>query len=102
MPPPRKKPHPRSLDALFPVPAVKRCARGHSQTPQWTGPCSTCRKIEEAESRVQWVKDNQLEAKAEREAASAALKPLPDPYVLWTHDGTRQVFRAARGRRRRR
>lgn len=111
MPPPRKKakPHPRSLDALFPKPKVKRCARGHSQTPEWkpTHGCSTCAKIDEAARLVAEVKarmiDDPDEGKREREAWAATLTPLPDPYVLRCTDGSRpQVFRAGGRRRRRR
>lgn len=110
MPPPRKKakPHPRSLDALFPKPKVKRCARGHTQTPEWRAAhgCSTCAKIDEAARLVAEVKarmiDDPDEGKREREAWASVLPPLPDPYVLYSHDGRRQVFRAGGGRRRRR
>lgn len=110
MPPPRKKrPHPRSLDALFPKPKVKRCARGHTQTPEWRPlhGCSTCRKIDEAEAYRAEVMarmiDDPDEGKRERESWAAVLPRLPDPYVLRCTDGSRpQVFRAGGGRRRRR
>lgn len=101
--PPRKartsKPHPRSLDALFPPPKITRCLRGHSQTPGWTGPCSTCDKEEAEFARRQWERTDERKnaARVEREAELAKLKPLPDPYILYTHDGRRQVFHAARG-----
>lgn len=101
------RPHPRSLDALFPKPRVKRCPAGHTQSPDWraTRGCSTCRRIEDAERLVAEVKarmiDDPDEGKREREAWAAVLPSLPDPYVLHSRDG-RQVFRAGgRGRRRR-
>ncbi len=46
--PPRKRPHPRSLDALFPKPKVrpvKRCPAGHRMGVDWRPVmgCKTCR-----------------------------------------------------------
>ncbi len=52
MPPPRKRPHPRSLDALFPRPrtvpkkAVKLCPNKHRQSASWT-PSKTCVRCEQ-------------------------------------------------------
>jgi hypothetical protein len=73
--PPRKKPHPRSLDALFgPKPRtvakapVRRCQAGHKQAPTWTTrqPCFKCE-----------------EARAREELERRALPPLgPVPDVL--------------------
>lgn len=87
--PTRTKPyrHPRSLDALFPRPKVRRCSRGHSQTPEWKAHhgCSTCRKQDEEAAERERLRAGA--AKAEREAARAALRPLPDPYVLRDYHG---------------
>lgn len=55
--PPRKKPHPRSLDALFPRPARPepapqlRCGRGHPQSRGWTPKrgCQKCAALAEAD-----------------------------------------------------
>lgn len=49
--PPRKRPHPRSLDALFPrpkKPPVKRCGAGHRMGVDWRPVmgCKTCRDQE--------------------------------------------------------
>lgn len=108
MRPPRKtksKPHPRSLDALFPKPKVKRCPRGHSQTPEWrpSRGCSTCIKEEAEFAARQWERTEARKnaSRIERETEAAKLRPLPDPYILWSHDGRRQVFHAARGPRQR-
>lgn len=54
------KPHPRSLDALFPKPrtvpkaAVKVCARGHRQSVHWQPMigCSACGLYDEASERI--------------------------------------------------
>lgn len=75
--------------------------------PDWrpTRGCSTCRKIDEAEARLAEVKARSLdpmdEGCAEREHWKQVLPTLPDPYVLHSHDGRQQVFRAGGGRRRR-
>lgn len=94
-----KRPHPRSLDALFPKPKVRRCGRGHGQTPEWrpSRGCSTCRKQDDERALDEQLR--QYAGAAEREKWRAILPPLPDPYVLRCTDGTRpQVFRAC-GRR---
>ncbi len=93
--PPRKKPHPRSLDALFPRPArkvaVKRCAWGHSQTPDWrtVQGCSTCRKREEAEAKRAALSGDA--GKAEREEWYRN-NPIPDVLTI-TETSTGRVFR---------
>lgn len=83
--PPRKKPHPRSLDALFgPKPRtvakapVKRCAGGHRQSASWKAGhgCSTCERDESARLRSEIAA---REAAADRAAWSAA---NPTPAVL--------------------
>lgn len=103
--PPPKRPHPRSLDALFPLPKVQKCARGHTQTPQWKRHhgCSTCRKQEEA-ARLAFSAEAKVQARREREQATEQLRPLPDPYVLRDYHGrVVGTFRAGgRGRRKRR
>jgi hypothetical protein len=110
MPTRKPKPyrHPRSLDALFPRPVVKRCARGHSQTPEWrmSWGCSTCRKEEEAFAARQLERtyERQISAAVERKAWQKALPQLPDPYVLRDfHGRVVGVYRAAarRGPKRR-
>jgi hypothetical protein len=82
----RQKPrlHPRSLDALFPRPAIKRCPAGHSQTPDWKPQrgCSTCRKAEEERTD-----ERRNAARVERETELAKLTRLPDPYVLTDYHG---------------
>jgi hypothetical protein len=62
MPPPRKRPHPRSLDALFgrPKPAPKkRCPGGHLQPVRWRSgdPCLECKAIEARRAREQDARD---------------------------------------------
>ena len=59
MPPPRKRPHPRSLDALFGpakprVPVPKRCPKGHRQTQRWRAgdDCLECASVERARLRA--------------------------------------------------
>lgn len=63
--------HPRSLDALFPRVRVRRCPRGHTQTPDWRASqgCSTCDKADAAFDRLQ----REIE---ERERADQA-RPVP-------------------------
>jgi hypothetical protein len=106
MPAAKKRPHPRSLDALFPRPKVKRCHAGHSQTPEWRASwgCSTCRKEEEEFARRQWERtDARLNAaRLEREEWSAGLGPPPIVMTIRTHDGTVQTFHPGPRRRRRR
>lgn len=80
MRPPRKT-HPRSLDALFPLPkkpAVKRCPAGHRQTQKWRpgDSCTACQI--DAQRREQAALDA-LTGAAEREAWSRA---NPCPAVL--------------------
>jgi hypothetical protein len=62
---PPAKPHPRSLDALFPVPKVQKCTRGHTQTPAWKRHhgCSTCRK-QDAIAEVAKLEEVLAKAKA--------------------------------------
>lgn len=106
MPTARKKPrvHPRSLDALFPRPKVKRCPAGHSQTPEWRPihGCSTCRKNEEEFARRQWerTEERRNAARVEREAEAAKLTPLPDPYILRDFHGRIVGIYRTGGRRR--
>ena len=73
----RKKPHPRSLDVLFPRPKVKRCIGGHSQTPEWRPMhgCSTCCK-EQAE-RAEQERMAAGGGAAERERWRSRLGPAP-------------------------
>ncbi len=55
--PPRKRPHPRSLDALFPPPARPapppqlKCGKGHPQSRGWTPGrgCQRCASLAEAD-----------------------------------------------------
>jgi len=79
--PPRKRHHPRSLDALFPAPkkpAIKRCPAGHRQTQKWRpgDSCTACQI--DAQRREQAALDA-LTGAAEREAWSRA---HPCPAVL--------------------
>jgi hypothetical protein len=104
---PKPRVHPRSLDALFPRPKVKRCAHGHSQTPEWrpSWGCSTCRKQEEEFTRRQWerTEERKSAARVERLTEAAKLPRLPDPYLLRDHSGrVVGIFRAGGRRRRRR
>lgn len=88
-----KRPHRRSLDALFPRPKVKRCVHGHSQTPEWKPHhgCLTCRSMDARVAETAW--DAQQEAKAERLRESAKLRSLPSVYVMTPTHGPPQVFR---------
>lgn len=98
--------HPRSLDALFPRPKVKRCLAGHSQTPEWRPAhgCSTCRKNEKEFARRQWERTDERRnaARVERETEAAKLARLPDPYVLRDYHGRVVGTYRAGGRRRQR
>lgn len=84
--PTRKKarPHPRSLDALLPVVRVKRCARGHTQTPTWKAHhgCSTCKKLDALRAETEWA--TQQEAAAERAHWRTVLPRLPAVYEMRT------------------
>ena len=88
----RKAQHPRSLDALFPRPKVRRCARGHSQTPEWrpTRGCLTCRRIDqERENALLFAADGARRAAvAEREHWRQVLPKLP-AVIEWrtVHEG---------------
>lgn len=89
------------------MPKVQRCTRGHSQTPEWKRHhgCSTCRKQDaQAEAAALAMSaEAKLVAKREREAATAQLRPLPDPYILRDYHGrVVGIFRAGGRRRRRR
>ena len=64
----KKKPHPRSLDALFPrpkKPAVKRCPNGHRQGAAYRpgDPCVVC-------ERDEWQELSKVEADRQREEFS--------------------------------
>lgn len=79
MPPPRK-PHPRSLTALFgpakpKVAPKKRCAKGHLQPVRWRSgdPCTECQTIAARLARID-------EAKAEK--AAYRIENGPPPAVL--------------------
>jgi hypothetical protein len=81
MRPPRKKsrPHPRSLDALFPrpkKPPVKRCPAGHSQSQRWKpgDACLTCSLDLERRLRAELAA---LEGAAEREEWRRRNGPVP-------------------------
>lgn len=81
---PPRKPHPRSLDALFPRPPrvpIKRCAYGHTQTPGWravTG-CSTCNeRVRRETERSNLTGDA---GRAEREAWYRD-NPVPDVLTM--------------------
>jgi hypothetical protein len=66
--------------------------------PEWrlAQGCRTCRKIEAefAERAVERMEARRNASRVERETETAKLDPLPDPYILYAMDGTRQVFRA--------
>jgi hypothetical protein len=92
MRPPRRKPHPRSLDALFPKPAVKRCPAGHRQTQKYRpgDDCLACGL--EARRREQAAIDAAT-GSAEREEWNRA---HPAPAVLEMRVGdTGRVIRFA-------
>jgi hypothetical protein len=69
------------------MPKKRKCARGHGQSPEWkaTHGCSTCRKQDADSAERERLAAGA--AKAEREAARAALRPLPNPYVLRDYSG---------------
>lgn len=79
MPPPRKRPHPRSLDAIFgrPKPAPKqRCPGGHLQPVRWRSgdPCLECRAIEARRAREQAARDEKARYRAENGPAPHFLR----------------------------
>lgn len=78
MPARKKRPHPRSLEALFPIPKVSRCPRGHGQTPMWKRHhgCQTCRKDDAQRAEVERMMATNAGA-AEREAWRRILGPPP-------------------------
>lgn len=99
-----RKPHPRSLDALFPrpkKPAVKRCARGHRQQPDWrpTMGCPFCALYEETSERIR-----NHDAKREREEWSARLNvgPVLTHRIVSTGQIVRHVIPPHLQKRRRR
>lgn len=87
MPPPRK-PHPRSLDALFgkPKPRVKLCPKGHRQGVRWkTGDaCLECATIAARAAR-------DAEAKAEKARWREQMGPVPAVIRMTTWDTKRVV-----------
>jgi hypothetical protein len=107
MPTRKQRPHPRSLDVLFPKVRVKRCFRGHTQTPEWKAlhGCQACRK--EGELRAIAELNREQSSKAERDAWYRA---NPVPHVLeWRETSSGKLTRFAiprhlqrRGPRRRR
>lgn len=95
--PPRKRPHPRSLDAIFPKPSRPvpgpqlKCGSGHPQSRGWNRErgCARCAAIAEA---------NRQSAKL---AAEAAARPresvwpggrVPEVLTMRVHD-TGQILR---------
>lgn len=78
----RRRPHPRSLDALFPRPRVRirRCINGHGQSPAWI-PGSVCRACEADGARQASSSTAKAAAVADREAWSAA-NGRPGPHFL--------------------
>lgn len=79
MPPPRKRPHPRSLDALFGpakprVAPTRRCPKGHKlHGKAKADDCYECRQVEARLARAQ---EGAREKAAYREASG------PVPHVL--------------------
>lgn len=87
--PPRKRRHPRSLDALFPrpkKPPVKRCPAGHRQTQKWKNgsPCLACDLDAERRARAEQAA---LTAVAEREEWSRRLNVGPVLTMIETSTG---------------
>lgn len=97
--PPRKRPHPRSLDALFPAPARPaptpqlQCGKGHPQSRGWTPGrgCQRCASLAEADRH------------SAKLAAEAAARPresvwpggrVPEVLTMRVHD-TGKVIRYA-------
>lgn len=81
MPPPRKRPHPRSLDALFgrPKPAPKkRCPAGHLQPVRWSSgdPCLDCSAIKAREAREQDARAEKARYRTENGPAPMFLRVL--------------------------
>lgn len=99
-----KRPHPRSLDALFPAPKVKRCSRGHSQTPEWKKwhGCSTCKKQDAALAEMAEIYrlERQQAATAERLEWQRKLPTLPAVYDMRSTKGELQRFYPGPRRRR--
>lgn len=91
MPPPRK-PHPRSLTALFgpakpKVAPKKRCPKGHLQPVRWRSgqPCTECQTIAARLARIE-------DAKAEKAEYRERMGPPPMVLTITTWD-TQRVAR---------
>lgn len=83
MPPPRKRPHPRSLDALFgpPKPKIapkKRCRYGHLQPVRWRDgdPCADCAAVAARLARAQEAKAEKARYREENGPAPLVLRVL--------------------------
>lgn len=95
MPPPRKRPHPRSLDALFgpkkPKVAPKRhCPRGHLQSVKWR-PGDECWPCELAARQAAEAEGNRIRNAAAR-AEYRAIHGNPAIITMTTYD-TKRVLR---------
>lgn len=97
--PPRKRPHPRSLDALFPkaarpepAPQLK-CGKGHPQSRGWTPGrgCQRCAALAQADKRTADL------ARKAQERPRESVWPggrVPEVLTMRVHD-TGQILRFA-------
>lgn len=95
MPPPRKRPHPRSLDALFgpkkpKVEPKRHCPRGHLQSVKWRygDECWPCERARRADAEA---KISAERSAADRAAYRAENGPPPMVLTMTTWDTKRVV-----------
>ena len=92
--PPRKRPHPRSLDAIFPRPAPGPqllCGKGHAQSRGWT-PKRGCQRCASLAASDRLAAKMAAEAKARPRESVWPGGRVPDVLTMRVHD-TGKVIR---------